>query len=70
MMSKSTLPEYPWLLVLPWIVIKDAPASSHILAISTALILLESHPLLILTVTGIGTDATTASTISLTLSGF
>ena len=40
------------------------------MAISTALIELPSHPLLIFTVTGTLTELTTAFTISYTLSGF
>ena len=48
----------------------DAPAASTTLAISIALILLSSQPLLIFTVTGILTAFTTASTISFTLAGF
>ena len=69
-MSKSTVPEYPWLLVLPCIVIALAPASWHILATSGALILLLSQPLLILTVTGTFTALTTDETISFILEGF
>ena len=42
-------------LVRGWTVIADAPASSIILATSTALMVFLSQPLLILTVTGIGT---------------
>ena len=50
-------------------VIAEAPALSTTLAISMALIFFSSQPLLIFTVTGIGTDATTASTISFTFFG-
>ena len=48
----------------------DAPALSTTLAISTALMLFSSQPLLIFTVTGTGTVATTDATISFTFSGF
>ena len=46
----------------------DAPASSMIFAISSALF--SSHPLLIFAVTGIGTVSTTVFIISSTLLGF
>ena len=66
---QSDLPEYPWSFVLGCTVIADAPASSTIPAISTALMLFLSQPLLILTVRGISIISTIDSTIDLTFIG-
>ena len=64
MISRSTPGAYICALVRPWTVMAEIPASSAILAISTALTWLSSQPLRIFTVTGTGTAWTTARMIS------
>lgn len=62
--SQFAVPVYIWLLVLPCTAIAFAPALSQAFATSTALMLLKSQPILILTVTGFETALTISETIS------
>ena len=64
MISQSAGGAYISSRVRPWTVTAEAPASSQIFAISTALTEFLSQPLRIFTVTGTGTARTTAETIA------